>query len=64
MNIFPHPQIRVRLAGCSTVENPPSDRDKQRKEFRLYLTHKHAALGRKFGGGKTETFEDQMTEAM
>ena len=65
MNIFPHPQVRVRLlAGCSTVNNPPSERDKQRKEFRPYLTRKHATLGRKFGGGKTETFRDQITEVM
>ena len=64
MSIFPHPQIRVRLAGCSTVDNPPSERDKQQKEFRPYSTRKHATLGRKFGGGKKETFRGQITEAM
>ena len=64
MSIFPHPQVRVRLAGCSTVDVPPSKETNNEKKFRLYLTRKHATLGRKFGGGKKETFRGQITEAM
>ena len=34
-DVFPQPQIRVRFAGCSTVDNPPSERGEQLKSLDL-----------------------------